>query len=150
MSTEQKFFQALRRSAPSWLTLTRIETAATATGVADVDYVAFMPDQMGFRHAAGYIELKVAKPARGGGYRLGHILTWPQLRWLVAHTSATRPGRFASYVAIGIYARGSSRLDSFVWLAAHQATSIVEQEVIHPAPRHIYGLSRSVWTTLLL
>lgn len=147
MTTERKFFQALKRAAPPWLTLTRIETGQTASGVPDVAYAARLP---GGRHVVGWIELKVARPSRNGGYRLGHVLTWPQCQFLLAHSdSVHQPPHFASYLAVGVYPRGSTRPRGVLWISARETVRLAGKSVVRLPEHTEHLLSPIFWWSVL-
>lgn len=125
VTTEKRFFAALKRAAPATLTLTRIETAVTATGVADVDYVV----RLDKRGAWGWIELKAAALKRNGDIRLRHRFSAQQYQWLLQHDAADDDTPVRSYLMIGVYARTS--LDGVVLVPARPSKAFIDRLLIH-------------------
>lgn len=110
-------------------------------------YAAQLP---GGRHIVGWIELKVARSNRNGGYRLGHVLTWPQCQFLLAHTDAThQPPHFASYLAIGVYPRGSTRPRGVLWIPAKETVRYAGKSVLRPPGHTERPLSPIFWWNML-
>lgn len=115
IGTESRLWEVLQGAAREARgRFTRIETAATSAGVADVEYV-LLPWH-------GWIELKTcAPPRRGRPFNLHCPFTISQCSWLVSHHAPAH--RLRSYVLIGV--TGPRTWSRFVLVSAPASTHLL-------------------------
>ncbi len=122
IGTERALWRAMRAEVARGDKFTRIETADTATGVSDVEYV------LNGNTRTGWVELKTCSPSTDlSPFTLHHPLAFSQLKWLLMHHDPSK--HQVCWVLVGRL--GARRWKEFWLVEPSSAVSLLEGRQKH-------------------